>query len=196
MSLIEQVQNICNRLAPYGWRDLLLLHGLDITVEDLKTELLRDLPNINRGISGFNDFAIEGKRGIEPGNPARSLLYHAFASTTVTKGPNGDELKEFPTLAEIEVIENCVFGIQAPTIQQLLAQAHGDPIAIVIFAAEYRSATETIQKNMLICAFLVQVWPESVPLNLFMMNVEEDFYHLMKIILLYSEFCLPSIRHI
>ena len=29
MSLIDEVQGLCERLAPLGWHDLLLLHGLD-----------------------------------------------------------------------------------------------------------------------------------------------------------------------
>ena len=66
-------------------------HGLDFTRADLEVELGRDLPGIDRGRPGFEDFAREGKRGIEPGSPARSLLYHALASPTVTQGPDRDE---------------------------------------------------------------------------------------------------------
>lgn len=84
MILLDKVKDICNRLAPHGWKDLLLeQHGLDITSQDLKEELLRELPNINRNIKGFGDFALEGRRGIEPGIPSRSLLYHAVASPNV-----------------------------------------------------------------------------------------------------------------
>ncbi|WP_414583038.1 hypothetical protein [Scytonema sp. PCC 10023] len=48
MPLIEDVKRVCdcpkgsghmdNRLAPFGWRDLLLAHGLDITATNLKQE--------------------------------------------------------------------------------------------------------------------------------------------------------------
>jgi len=31
MKILDEVKDICNRLAPYGWKDLLLEHGLDIT---------------------------------------------------------------------------------------------------------------------------------------------------------------------
>jgi hypothetical protein len=147
MTLVEDVKKICNRLAPHGWCDLLLKHELDITADNLEDELLRELPAIKRNIDGFSDFAAEGKRGIEPGNPARSLLFHAFASPNVTNKANGkDLLGAFPTLAEIETIENYVYGIRAPTIQQLLAQSEGKPIAIVVFATEYRPASETVHK--------------------------------------------------
>lgn len=57
MSLIDEVKKICNRLAPHGWRDLLLQHGIDITAEDLKSELIKELPNINRRIKGFLDIS-------------------------------------------------------------------------------------------------------------------------------------------
>ena len=30
MELLDIVKDICNRLAPNGWKDLLLEHGLDI----------------------------------------------------------------------------------------------------------------------------------------------------------------------
>jgi hypothetical protein len=146
MSLAEDLKKICKRLAPHGWHDLLLKHGLDITVDNLEDELLRELPAIKRNVDGFSDFAAEGKRGIEPGNPARSLLFHAFASPNVIKKANGRDLDAFPTLAEIETIENYVYGIRAPTIQQLLAQSEGKPIAIVVFATEYRPAPETVHK--------------------------------------------------
>ena len=63
MALIE-VKSICNRLAPAGWKDLLLNHGLDITADDLKKELNKELSVIDRSIPGFEDFALEGKRGI------------------------------------------------------------------------------------------------------------------------------------
>jgi hypothetical protein len=33
MELIEQVKKICTRLAPHGWKELLLEHGLDITAK-------------------------------------------------------------------------------------------------------------------------------------------------------------------
>ncbi|MBW4593323.1 MAG: hypothetical protein KME46_10470 [Brasilonema angustatum HA4187-MV1] len=143
MSLIEDVKKVCDRLAPLGWRDLLLAHGLDITAANLQQELAKELPNINRTIKGFEDFAFEGKRAIESGNPARSLLFHAFASPNVVS----ENLKEYPTLAEIEVIENYVYGVQPPSLEDLRARAQGELLAIVVFASEYRPASETVQRK-------------------------------------------------
>jgi hypothetical protein len=140
-----------------------LQHGLDITAEDLKKELLKELPSINRQIEGFEDFAIEGKRGIEPGNPSRSLLFHAVASPNVIKKANGQELDAFPTLAEIEKVENFVYGIQPPSLQQLrnkakeivsLVNGQGSgnnleeaAMAVVVFSSEYRRAPETVHQK-------------------------------------------------
>ena len=57
MPLIEQVRQICTRLAVHGWRDLFLQHGIDITAADLKQELLKDIQaKIKRKLKGFEDF--------------------------------------------------------------------------------------------------------------------------------------------
>lgn len=147
MALIENVIKICNRLAPHGWRDLLLRHGLDITATNLKQELAKELPSINREIKGFEDFAFEGKRGIEPGNPAWSLLFHALASPSVVKSADGSDLTAFPTLAEIETVENYVYGVEPPSLLELRRRAQSAPLAIVVFASEYRPAPETVHRK-------------------------------------------------
>jgi len=161
--LLDQVKEVCAHLAKKGWHDLLLQFGLDITANDLKKELLKDLPNIDRSIDGFQDFSLEGHRGLEPGCPARSLLYHALASPNVIRGVNGMEFgpEKFPDLSEIECVENYVFGIEAPSVQDLDAQAKDIAakvkqstgqsqdafMAVVVFATEYRSASQTTHQN-------------------------------------------------
>ncbi|MGQ4646492.1 hypothetical protein [Lyngbya aestuarii] len=147
MVLIEKVKQICDRLAAHGWRSLLLQHGLDITANNLKQELTKELPNINRLLPGFEDFALEGKRGIEPSNPSRSLLFHALASPNVVKGAEGYELSDFPTLAELETIENYVYGVNPPSLLELRARARRSPLAIVVFVSEYRPAPETVHRK-------------------------------------------------
>ena len=86
MALLDDVASACRRLAPAGWGELLAAHGLDLEAADPGAELLRELPGIDRGRPGFEDFAPEGRRGLEPGVPARSLLYHALASPGVLLG--------------------------------------------------------------------------------------------------------------
>ncbi len=43
MTLIDNVQDVCRRLAPHGWAGLLAKHGLDITTPDLTEELAKDV---------------------------------------------------------------------------------------------------------------------------------------------------------
>ena len=110
MALIDDVTAVRDRLAPHGWTDLMSAHGLDLAAADLGAELSRPLPGIDRDLPGFEDFSLEGQRGIEPGHPARSLLFHALASPNVLTTPDGAPLGAFPTLAELDTIENYVYG--------------------------------------------------------------------------------------
>jgi hypothetical protein len=144
--LIDEVAALCRRLAPAGWRDLFLSvsHGeLDIAA-DLAAILTEPLSRIDRTIPGFEDFALEGTRGIEPGLPARSLLFHALASPNVFQDGAGNLLSAFPTPAEIEAVENYVYGVNPPSLDDLRARADGDPLAVAVFALEYRAGRETV----------------------------------------------------
>lgn len=151
MPLIQDVKAVCDRLGPLGWRDLLLRvtrNQLDIqqsSVEKLQSVLLSDIVTIDRNFPGFEDFSREGRQAITPGSPAQSLLYHAFASPGVGTGTNGP-LTAFPTLREIESIENFVFGAKPPSLAALRQQAGlsgSRKLSIVLFAYEYRSARDT-----------------------------------------------------
>ncbi|MBD8089623.1 hypothetical protein IFT48_06465 [Pseudomonas fluorescens] len=145
MALLNQVMDICKRLAPHGWHSLLLHHGLDILAPDLDAELGKAL-NPNRKLPGFEDFALTGTRGIEPGKPAHSLLYHALANANVTSDAKGIPLQAYPTPAELETVLNYVYARQAPSLAQLSARANGRPMAVVVFAVEYRAAPDTVHK--------------------------------------------------
>ncbi|MGY2146982.1 hypothetical protein ACW9I5_30315 [Pseudomonas azotoformans] len=142
MSLLNAVERACARLAPFGWRDLLLQHGLDITSATLREELAKPL-QINRTLSGFEDFSVSAMHGIAPGRPADSLLFHALASPNVSTGARGETLTVFPTAAEIEQVLNYVYGAVPPTLE-----AFGDQIlAIAVFAYEYRPQPETVHRR-------------------------------------------------
>lgn len=154
MTLIDDVKAVCDRLAPLGWRDLLLGvtdHALDIRQARpaaLQAALLAPLASINRDIEGFSDFAVGGERAITPGQPALSLLYHALASPNVTAGPAGP-LGGFPTRREIETVENFVFGVQPPSLAALRDRARltgKQRLSIVVFAYEYRPADATCSR--------------------------------------------------
>jgi hypothetical protein len=77
MALIDEVKAVCDDLAPHGWRDLLLAHGLDIGVAANKLAAALAAPlDVDRNVPGFDDFIVGANkaRGIEPGKPAFSLL--------------------------------------------------------------------------------------------------------------------------
>jgi hypothetical protein len=147
MALIEEVRAVCRRLEPHGWGELLAKHGLDIAADDLEGELLTELPSIDRRIPGFEDFAFEGRRGIKPGQSAHSLLYHAFASPNVVAGVRGEILGAFPTLAEIKVVENYVFGVEPPSRAELTTRFPRVKMAVAVFASEYRPGAETVHRR-------------------------------------------------
>lgn len=146
MSLIDSVRKICDRLAPQGWRELLLKHGLDIKAADLEKELARSPLKIDRSITGFEDFAMEGTRGIEPGQPSHSLLYHALACSGVVKDASGGNLKVFPTMAEINTVENFIFAARGVSWEDLKRQ-YGADLSIVVFTSEYRQLQRSVHRK-------------------------------------------------
>jgi hypothetical protein len=131
-SLIEGVSAVCRRLAPLGWRDLLLeVSGgqLDLLAADLESEFLKPLSNIDRTCPGFGDFALHGGKAIEPGQPDQSMLYHALAAPSVVATRDGTKLGGFPTLAEIETVENYMLAkLRPPSLEDAEITA-ADPTA-------------------------------------------------------------------
>jgi hypothetical protein len=141
MALIDDVQAICRRLGRQKWKELFLKHGLDITADDLEPELAKELP-IKRSVPGFEDFAANGKRGIEPGKPGLSLLFHGLASPLVRE-VDGRTLGAFPTLRELDTIENYVFAARKVSLAKLRQTVGNAKLSVVLFATEYRSAKDT-----------------------------------------------------
>ncbi|MCX4173393.1 MULTISPECIES: hypothetical protein [Paraburkholderia] len=147
-NLLATVAAALQRLAPLGWSELLAYHGLNVCAADLAGELTKRLPDIDRSVPGFEDFSLEGVQAIEPGWPARSLLYHAFASPSVTKrNKAGEPLHGYPALAEIEAVENYVYALDPPSIEDLRVRAGEARLAIVVFALEYRNAVGTVHQR-------------------------------------------------
>lgn len=145
--LIDGVAAACARLAPLGWRQMLLdaTNGaLDIGARDLRAQLTKPLARIDRSYPGFGDFNIAGTRGIEAGKPDQSLLYHAFASPAVVANRAGVALRGFPTLAEIDAVENFVYGVTPPSLAALQQRAGGKPMAIAMFALQYRNTPNSV----------------------------------------------------
>ncbi len=154
MAIIDQVKAACDRLAPLGWRALILAATRDVldiaapTAAELAARLDKELlpADVNRSVAGFSDFAQATTRGVFPGSPARSLLYHAFASPGVELAPDGSVLGGFPTLAEIEALENYVFAARRASIATLRTLVGGVELSVVVFACEYRPAKDTPSK--------------------------------------------------
>ncbi|MFP9097936.1 hypothetical protein ACLI09_02680 [Flavobacterium sp. RHBU_24] len=149
-SLEDQVNEIFQRLAKKGWEELMACHGIVMLGDDMRSELLREA-NIDWSQPGFEDFSRDGKRAIEPCRPAQSALFHAVASPQVTsyRNKNGIEVKlsAFPTFEEICVIENYVYGIDPPSLQELRVKAKNFPLAVTVFASEYRPALTTVHQK-------------------------------------------------
>jgi hypothetical protein len=135
MALIDDVKTVLARLAPLGWKDLLTKHGLDITAANLASELGRSLSTIRRDLKGFESFTTSGIRAIEPGSPAKSLLYHALAIADVHPTADGNpsaDSKVYPTLDELDTIENYIYSRAQRKIS-----AFANPV-IVVVAYQYR----------------------------------------------------------
>jgi len=147
MPLIDAVMETCLRLGDVGWRSYLLqVADLDIgqpTPAALASELGRVLQRIDRSAPGFRDFALEGSRAIEAGQPAHSLLFHALAAPQLGVG----QVQGFPTHADIEAVENYIYGVSPPSIADLRLRAAGAPLGIVAYVAEYRLAPQTVHRK-------------------------------------------------
>ena len=106
MALVDQVKEICDKLAPLGWSGLLKAITspvLDIeqkTPVSLQKALTAPLTKISRTVPGFEDFDPAGQRGITTGEPSQSLLYHALASPRLVRdadsGTPGTGARECP----------------------------------------------------------------------------------------------------
>lgn len=148
MALIDDVQLACRRLAPLGWRDLILAASegaLDIaqpTGKALKAVLRADVATVDRTLPGFEDVRAAAVRGIFQGRPSQSLLYHAFASPHVVRGVGSTLLGGFPSVEEIEAVENLVFGLEPPTLASVVAASGSKSLAVAVYATEYRPAAD------------------------------------------------------
>lgn len=145
--LLADVDAACRRLAPLGWRQVLLEATggeFDLAAADLRGELAKPLAQIDRSYPGFGDFDRNGTKAITRGEPGRSLLYHAFASPTVVANRGGAPLGGFPTLAEIEAVENYVYGAEPPTLADLQGRANGRKLGIVVYALQYRNTPDSV----------------------------------------------------
>ena len=136
--LADDVGKILGRLAAKGWREVFALHGLDLRIEGLA----QALPGIERTRAGFEDFAPDGIRGVEPGAPALSLLYHGLASPGVhpTENNRPTTADRYPTLEELDTIENYIYGLAKPDPARL------QDWVVAVFAYEYRTGAKSTHR--------------------------------------------------
>ena len=131
---LQELKTILQRLNPIWAPYLKTTQGLDLNAEDLAEELGREL-TINREVPGFEDFFPEGDRGAAPGDPAASLLYHAFASPNVR--PDGASSADYPTWADLDVLENYIYSLKPITASEL------ENAVVAVFAYQYRPLPAT-----------------------------------------------------
>lgn len=157
MALINNVKKILIRLweGDGHWQLIFSKQGWHCSLAELKamdantltTRLLNEI-QIDRKLKGFGDFSLEGKRMIEPGYPARSLLYHALASPNIYyKDGTEEHLQVFPTLFELDVLENAIYALKPLDISELIQKEGIENVAIAIFSYEYRQAINTTHRK-------------------------------------------------
>ena len=121
--------------------------GLDLTRATRKSlpRRLRQKIKINHKLKGLEEFSGDGCRGVEPGDPPKSLFYHIFASPHVL--PANAKDVDYPTMADLEIIENYVYSEARLSFTALEKRAAGRPLAIVVFAYEYAPARDTVHRR-------------------------------------------------
>ncbi|MEM7473969.1 MAG: hypothetical protein AAF483_03195 [Planctomycetota bacterium] len=155
MALKDEVFGICQQLGPKGWTDLLKkvtndqLNLDQVTADALEQNLLQPIAQLLPNATGFGDFSQTDPRGISPGNPAGSLLYHALCSPLVTAKADGSSFAgdEFASPEQLAAIENYIFALRNATLSQLRATWLGNRMAIVVFTSSYRPAGETVHRK-------------------------------------------------
>lgn len=109
--LIDEIHALLAGLSA-PWKRAPRQHGLDLSSLDSPQRtvaLLSEKLNIEWQDSRVQDLCRSTERAIEPGDPARSLLYHVLA------------LSEFPSpdagvsLENIELIENYLYSLEPLT---------------------------------------------------------------------------------
>ncbi len=138
-ALKNDFTNLVKWLKSKGWDTYLQSTAginLRLTDRELDKELVRRLDNLSLENEGLDDFG--GIRAIEPGKPAMSLLYHALASPRVH--PGGFSLDQFPSLKELDTLENYIYALENFTIPQTELKNN---YVVAMFAYEYRPAFKT-----------------------------------------------------
>ncbi len=123
------------RLQATAWADVFGAHGVP---GNIGLWHVQDLA-VDRSQAGFEDFAPDARHAVQPGDPARSLIYHALASPHVH--PPGQD--GYPSLADLDLVENYIYSL-APLAP---AEIHDRALVPAVFAYEYRSRGKTTHRR-------------------------------------------------
>jgi len=130
--LVDEVHALLLEL-PVPWREAFERHGLDLsdssTPEETAKRLSRPLP-IDWDDPGIHDLCRDTTRAIEPGDPARSLIYHMLALSTCPSPDAGVRLEA------IDLLENYIDSL-APL------PPDWQTLDIAVLAYQYRPARRT-----------------------------------------------------
>src|ERR1039458_6530245 len=129
MPLAADLWGVWSRIGR-AWMQYLKAAGLDLAGVDERTLVPRLLQSndIDFGLPGLEDLARDTLRAIEPGDPARSLLYHVLASSLVIS-PEVPE-KFYPTIGDLEIVENVIYSQDRPSVADLRLRAGTAPSGI------------------------------------------------------------------
>jgi hypothetical protein len=138
MSLQEEHRDRVSKLLrtlPEGWKRLLLEGlGLDVAAADLASAPTATA-RIDRARKGFDDLDPSIVRLVEPGQPARSVLYHAFASPRVI--PDSANQTWWPSPQDLDLLEDWITCL-VPLAPEVIPSG----AVVGMFAYEYRPASE------------------------------------------------------
>lgn len=134
-ALQAEFKKLISWMKDEGWTGF-IQKSLGLNMLDLQQMTDEQLCGILPGIAdisnkpGIEDFA--GNKLIEPGDPARSLLYHLLASPRV-KSP---ALKSYPSINQLDTLENYIYSLKALSAYQLTPGS----TFLAVLAYEYRPA--------------------------------------------------------
>jgi hypothetical protein len=144
--ITRQLWNVWKRLEEH-WTPYFESAGLDlsgVTEDNFSERLAAPIPDLKRGVQGLEDLSPQCQKGVEPGDPTLSLFYHALASPHVHPDKIPSVPETYPTIADLEIVENFIYAEAKMTVDKLRAKANGRQLAIVVFAYEYAPAEDTV----------------------------------------------------
>jgi hypothetical protein len=146
MDALEAAFDVWKHLASPWHKYFKKYFGIQRLLNAQAFRLSMDIVKKNcRAAPGFEDFASDIAKGVEPGSPSSSFLYHAFASSSVQ--PPGLDDSQYLTDVELEIIENYVFAKAQISVRDLVQLVNGQPLAIGVFTKQYRNISETAHKQ-------------------------------------------------